>query len=60
MTQGILVTPGYAGLQYFVTADGPHHRLAGHPEIIKTEDAGIRAAILARRSEPRPALADPA
>ena len=22
MTQGILVTPGYAGLQYFLTADG--------------------------------------
>ena len=35
MTQGILVTPGYAGLQYFLTADGHIIALQVTPKTIK-------------------------
>jgi hypothetical protein len=35
MTQGILVTPGYAGLQYFPHRRRPHHRPASHATTMK-------------------------
>jgi len=44
MTQGILVTPGYAGLQYFLTADGHIVALQGHTETVNDPEAVQRTS----------------